>query len=80
MLILECSQGCYGRTEGRTDGSATISLRNFVGEGIIKNSYCTKGENLIKLLKINTEIKINRNQKLLLYKRGKSHQASEDKH
>jgi hypothetical protein len=31
MLILECSQGCYGRT----DGSVTISFRNFVGEGII---------------------------------------------
>jgi hypothetical protein len=31
MLILECSQGCYGRT----DGSVTISLRNFVGEEII---------------------------------------------
>ena len=30
MLILECSQGCCGRT----DGSVTISLRNFVGEGI----------------------------------------------
>jgi hypothetical protein len=30
MLILECSQGCYGRT----DGSVTISFRNFVGEGI----------------------------------------------
>jgi hypothetical protein len=30
MLILECSQGCYRRT----DGSVTISLRNFVGEGI----------------------------------------------
>jgi hypothetical protein len=29
-LILECSQGCYGRT----DGSVTISFRNFVGEGI----------------------------------------------
>jgi hypothetical protein len=26
----------------------------------IKNSYCTKGKNLMKLLKINTEIKINR--------------------
>jgi hypothetical protein len=35
MLIIECSQGCYGRT----DGSVTISLRNFVGEGIIK-VYC----------------------------------------
>ena len=32
MLILECSQGCYGRTAV----SVTISLRNFVGEGIIK--------------------------------------------
>ena len=30
MLILECSQGCYGRT----DGSITISIRNFVSEGI----------------------------------------------
>ena len=30
MLILQCSQGCYGRT----DGSVTISLRNFVGKGI----------------------------------------------
>ena len=44
ILILECSKGCYGRTNdgrkdgrkgGRTDGSVTISLRNFVGEGII---------------------------------------------
>jgi hypothetical protein len=35
MLILECSQGCYGRT----DGSVTISLCNFVGEGIIKGSH-----------------------------------------
>jgi hypothetical protein len=32
MLILECSQGCYRRT----DSSVTISLHNFVGEGIIK--------------------------------------------
>jgi hypothetical protein len=32
MLILECSQGCYGRT----DGSVTISLCNFVGERITK--------------------------------------------
>ena len=30
MLILECSQGCYGRT----DSSVTISICNFVGEGI----------------------------------------------
>jgi len=36
MLNLECSQGCYGRTDGRTDDIVSISLRNFVGEGIIK--------------------------------------------
>jgi hypothetical protein len=30
MLILECSQGC----DGQMDGSVTISLRNFIGEGI----------------------------------------------
>ena len=34
MFILECSQGC----DGRTDGSVTISLRNFVGEGIKSSS------------------------------------------
>ena len=33
MLILECPQRCYGRT----DGSVNISLRNFVGEGIISH-------------------------------------------
>jgi hypothetical protein len=32
MLILECSQGC----DGQTDGSVTISLCNFVGEGIMR--------------------------------------------
>ena len=42
MLILECSQECYGRTDGRTDGSVNISLRNFVGEGIIKSKGTTK--------------------------------------
>ena len=32
-----------GRKEGRTDGSVTISLLNFVGEGIIKkNRYENK--------------------------------------
>jgi hypothetical protein len=31
MLILECSQGCYGRTDGRT----VALLYPFVGEGII---------------------------------------------
>ena len=35
MLILECSQGCYGRT----DGSVSISLHNFVGQGIIKQQW-----------------------------------------
>ena len=34
MLILECSQGC----DGQTDGSVTISLGNFVGEGIKSSS------------------------------------------
>ena len=38
MLILGCSQGCYGRMDGRTHGSVTISLRNFVGEGIKKQT------------------------------------------
>ena len=50
MLILECSHGCYGRTDGRTEGrkegrkdgrrdnSITISLRNFTGEGITTSS------------------------------------------
>ena len=32
MLILECSQGCYGRAVALV---VTISLRNFVGERII---------------------------------------------
>ena len=40
ILILACSKGCYGwtdgRQDGRKDGSVTISLRNFVGEGIAK--------------------------------------------
>ena len=31
MLILGCSQWCYGRT----DSNVTMSLRNFVGDGII---------------------------------------------
>ena len=34
MLILECSQGYYERK----DGSVTISLCNFVGEGIERKS------------------------------------------
>jgi hypothetical protein len=57
MLILECSQGCYGRTdgrkEGRTDGSVTISLRNFVGEGIInigKKNTCVSTTTLALIL------------------------------
>ena len=33
MLLLEWSQGCYGRT----DGSVTISLRNFVDEWMTDN-------------------------------------------
>ena len=42
MLILECSQGCYVRRDGRTDGSVTISLRNFArGEGDNNIPYTT---------------------------------------
>jgi hypothetical protein len=41
MLILECSQGLW-RMDGGTDGSVTISPRNFVGEGIIKLQWITK--------------------------------------
>jgi len=58
MLILECSQGCYGRTEGRTDGSVTISLRNFVGE-VIKTKQKQKRtqENQQKTTKTKTKQK-----------------------
>jgi hypothetical protein len=59
MLIIECSQGCYGRT----NSSVSISLRNFVGEGIKKscmwsitkvNTYfhCNALLSLIFLLKL----------------------------
>jgi len=42
MLILECSQECYGRTDGWKEGRkealhCTISLCNFVVERIIIN-------------------------------------------
>ena len=65
MLILECSQGCYGRTEvqkeGRTDASVTISLRNFVGEGIKKG----RGVKYIKSLVCKTPIvKVDKNNKM----------------
>ena len=36
MLILECSQGCDGRTDGSV--TVTISLRNLVGEGMKSSS------------------------------------------
>jgi hypothetical protein len=49
MLILECSQGCCGRTDRRTDGSVTISLCNFTGEGIINQEV-----NLIPMLQRST--------------------------
>jgi hypothetical protein len=45
MLILEFSQGCYGRT----DGSVTISLHNFVGEGITSWWWMTGMLNLAPL-------------------------------
>ena len=41
-----------GRTEGRTDGSVTISLRNFVGKGIIKEAlYWVQLTLVLKILK-----------------------------
>jgi hypothetical protein len=53
-LILECSQGCYGRT----DGSVTISLRNFVGEGIIKTTmYIEMREGSIRSMTFNCHCK-----------------------
>ena len=48
MLILECSQGYYGRT----DGSVTISLRKFVGEGIKSVVLDTLLTKLLRQLKI----------------------------
>ena len=54
MLILECSQKCYRRTDGRKDerkdGSVTISLRNFVGEEIITYVSTNDLEAILKLL------------------------------
>ena len=48
MLILECSQGCFRRmdrrTDGRTDGSITISLLNFVGERIMRQCVASINE------------------------------------
>jgi carbamoylphosphate synthase small subunit len=42
------------RKEGRTDGSVTISLRNFVGEGIIKNyKNIEKKRNVRHIMRIN---------------------------
>jgi hypothetical protein len=46
MLILECSQGCYGRT----DGSVSISLRNFFGEGIIKQEEFEETKGVIRII------------------------------
>ena len=36
-----------GWKEGRTDGSVTISLRNFVGEGIIKIEGCCGHDHIV---------------------------------
>jgi hypothetical protein len=46
MLILECSQGCYGRT----DGSVSISLRNFFGEGIIRQDEFEETKGVIRII------------------------------
>ena len=76
MLILECSQGCYGRTDGRTegrkegrtdrrtngrtDGSVNISLRNFVGEGIAKNATMSELVLNFYILLMYYHIRVNR--------------------
>jgi hypothetical protein len=65
MLILECSQGW-------TDGSVTISLRNFVGEGIMKlprNEVILAG-NLIIAYNIQTTLPVNHWQGSSLYHKG----------
>ena len=46
MLILECPQGCYGRT----DGSVSISLRNFFGEGIIRQEEFEETKGVIRII------------------------------
>ena len=45
-----------GQTDGRKDGSVTISLRNFVGEGII---HVTRRHNICLFLDFNTYIQSN---------------------
>jgi hypothetical protein len=58
MLILECSQGLW-----RTDGSVTISPRNFVGEGIIKIQYFKnfkKLQNFHKISKLTYFIRLKK--------------------
>ena len=42
-----------GRTEGRTNGSVTISLRNFVGEGMINRIAKSFPALVIELLLFN---------------------------
>jgi hypothetical protein len=64
--------------EGRTDGSVTISLRNFVGEGIINNIdiyVCTSTQILFSLyahryiilnIHLKTHLKLAREKKTIL--------------
>jgi hypothetical protein len=47
MMIIECSQGCYGRTDGRTDGR----------KGINKYTKCTNKGKLRKTSNIATSYK-----------------------
>ena len=60
MLNLERSQRCYermdGRKEGRTNGSITISLRNFVGEGIIRRHITPLRERKYKIISVQGEV------------------------
>ena len=44
-----------GRKEGRTDGSITISLRNFVGEGIIRRHIIPLRKRKYKIINVQGE-------------------------
>ena len=45
-----------GRTDGLTDSSVTISLRNFVGEGIIRRHITPLRERKYKIINVQGEV------------------------
>ena len=68
MLILEWSQGCYRRTDGRMDGSVTLSLRNFVGKGIKKKNHINSG--YLKKIYVKLRLVIMKNLQAMLMQGG----------